>query len=193
MNQGILIDAHLLEEISDALANESGSLYDLIYWILDNCGIAITPLIQSHWEEKISDNNRLFWEWFLLEYNINRRIRAIPLKKFDASSMRKITTDCYLPNRTHAKGYIKGANSTVAPRYILTKHIYFYEPRHKDNDSKTKNSIVASRAGKLCRFLQRTLKIRVGSPYDCINYFSTSYGPCPSITSTNCSSCQHIP
>lgn len=194
MNRGIFIDAHMLQDISDALDKESGSLYDLIYWILDNCGIAITPLILSHWEQKISENNRLFWEWFLLEYGSNRRIREIPLKKFDAVSMRKIVHDCHLPiNEIHTKGYIKGANSTVAPRYILTEHMYFYEPKYKERDPKIKRKTVASRNGKLCRFLEKTLNIRVGSPDDCMNYFSISSGSCPSITSTNCPSCQHIP
>ena len=89
MYQGIFIDAHILEDICDALADECGPLYDMIFWILDNCGIAITPLIQSHWEEKISENKRHFWEWYYLEYQVNRRIKEIPLKKLEAPLMKK--------------------------------------------------------------------------------------------------------
>jgi len=193
MYQGIFIDAHLLGDISDAIASESGPLYDMICWILDNCGIAITPLIQTHWEEKISDNERHFWEWYYLEYHVNRRIHEIPLIRLDAQLMNKVKINCHLPNDIYVKGYIKGANSTKAPRYILAEDMDFYDPRYKQAESRTKNKIIASRSGKLCEFLERTLHIRVGSLDDCNNYFSTSTGPCPTAVSANCFSCQHIP
>lgn len=191
MNIGIIIDAHILHEIRDALVKENGLLYDLINWILDNCGIAITQLIETHWKSKISESDRFFWEWYFSEYHSKRRIREIELKKFNNMLMNKIITDCCLPKDIFVKGYIKAAHSTKYPRYILAEDMDLHDPRYKKEETKTKKRIIDERTGKLCVFLEDRVNIRVGSRKDCERYFAITNGPCTVNPCSEVSYCPH--
>ena len=58
-------------------------------------------------------------------------------------------------------------------KYILTNDVDFFDPELKNATSNVKNNAKINRNGKLCMFLFKELKIRVGTPYHCANDFNT--------------------
>jgi len=177
MCDGIVIDAHMVPAIRDALALGSGSLYDLICWVIENCGIARTPQIEAHWKTKCSDRDQFFWSWYSQQV-LDRSIHDITPKNLGSSVNRKIRNDYGLSD-PFVLGCIKCAHSTSEPRYILAEDIYFHDPKAKDFPTTVQIKIKESRNGCLCRYLEDQLGIQVGARADCKSHFSIDQGPCP--------------
>lgn len=188
MCNGIIIDAHLIPKIRCDLTNGSGTLYDILYWIVNNCGIAMTQYIENHWYTKCKDGD-VFWEWYRaqLEEGKNKVHYHRQLKTLDNRAAKSIRNH-YGLNNSHIKACIVCANTTNEPRYILTEHIFFYNPKLKNAPPKTKDKIMEGRSGRLCRYLQRNLNIRVGTRTDCIKHFSINHSHC-----SNGQPCPHLP
>jgi len=177
MCDGIVIDAHMIPAIRDELVRHSGSLYELICWVIENCGIARTPQIENHWRSKFSANrDHVFWKWYMNQV-LNKAIHNIPPKNLSSSVKKKIRDDYGLSDPTVME-YIKCAYATNEPRYILAEDMYFYDPRERRAASATQIEIKESRQGRLCKYLEEQLHIRVGTPADCKSHFSIDQSPC---------------
>jgi len=188
---GVVIDAHTMRAIRNAIVTENGVLYDLICWIINNCGLATTKYIEAHWETKCGQDP-VFWKWYK-DQVLNKAARDIPIKKLDSNIAKKIRERYCLPKDPFVLQYIKCANSTSGPRYILADDIYLHDPKAGRLPSRTQNEIRERRRGNLCRYLEKYLDIRVGTTADCISYFSIALGPCSSNIGINPKKCPKIP
>lgn len=186
MCDGIVIDAHIIPNIRCDLANGSGALYDVLNWILENCGIAMTEYIEEHWRSKCRDAD-IFWEWYAspsTQKMVHCYKQPKPLDNRDTNKIRTV----YGLDNSHIKACIVCANNTKEPRYILTEHMLLYNPKLKDAPSRTKAKTMKFRSGRLCRYLQRKLNIRVGTRTDFINHFSINQSLC-----ADGQPCPHLP
>jgi len=170
MTYGIVIDAHLIQSIRESLVSESGSLFDLISWITSNCGIAISELIETHWKQHCTHNDLFFWEWYAQQI-LTQKIRIYKPTRISGRIFMNIRVNYKLPNDIFVRAYLDCANNTIKPRYILTEDMYFYEPSAKSMTPSRQIQIRTSRSGSLCRHLENTLKIRVGTESDFCRHF----------------------
>jgi hypothetical protein len=188
MCDGIVIDAHMMRVIRDELVQDSGCLYSLICWITENCGIAITPQIEAHWKTKCSDKNPFFWDWYTKQL-LNKSIRYITPKTLNQHVLKKIRDKYGLPKDPFVIGYMECACATSEPRYILAEEMDFHDPKAKSLPTKTQLKIRESRSGRLCRYLEKQLGIRVGTPTDAESHFAIGQGPCANratVSQTHC-------
>jgi len=192
MCDGVVIEGHIVERMRDELVRESGTVYDLVNWMTHNCGIAMTPKVEVHWRMHCSDRDQFFWSWYTEQVE-KRSIRPISPRRLDNKVSRKIHNDFGLPRNTLVRRYIECANGTNDPRYILAEEMDLHAPQAKRLPTRTQVQIREMRSGILCRYLERALRIRVGSLSDCIVYFSTDSGNCASSTSSNGKSCPRLP
>lgn len=182
-----------MQKIRDELVLEQGSLYELIYWIIQNCGIAISPLIEKHWKTKCSEKDQFFWTWYGVQIT-NHAVH--PIKKITNIApdiKKKIHNDYKLPFDPFVIECIKCACSTSAPRYILADDIYFYEPTAKRLAVKNQQDIMNKRSGKLGRYIEKTLNIRIGTAEDFKAHFAMATGNCPIKNAAMVSPCPHLP
>jgi len=135
MCDGIVIDGHIMMQIRDELVLKSGKLFDLISWILNNCGIAITPYIKTHWQS-LCGRDQYFGEWYTNEYHVKRAIHDIPDPHLKHSTWQYIRKSFSLPDDPFVRSCIQCANTTSEPRYILAEDMFFYEPKAKRSAKK---------------------------------------------------------
>lgn len=192
MCDGVVIDAHMVQLIRDELVRGRGCLYSLICWVVENCGIARTPLIEAHWKTKCSDSDVFFWEWYTQQV-LNKSVHDITTKKLNQHVLKKIRNEYGLPKNPFVIGYIECACATSEPRYILAKEMDFHDPKAKSLPTKTQLQIQESRSGRLCRYLERKLRVRVGTPTDAESHFVVNHGPCSNKATTSQSHCPKIP
>jgi len=192
MCDGIVVDAHMIRKIRDELVRSSGPLYELICWVIINCGIAVTPQIEAHWKTKCSDRDPFFWEWYTQQV-LNKSVHDITLQRLEVHITRRIHRDYGLPKDPFVIGYIECANSTSEPRYIFAEDMYFHDPKAKGLPTKTQVTIRETRSGTLCRYLERQLRIRVGTATDVNSHFSIGQGPCPNRRTISQSQCPNLP
>lgn len=166
---GIVIDANIISEFYKEFIIDGGDLYDLINYILDNCGVVFTDLIHHEWISTC--NNYVITEWITDGLKLGK-IRYIN-PQLDRDIIKKLHIKYGLPrNKSHDIEYIRCANVTLT-KYILTNDIDFFDPKLKNDASKAKKDAKIKRNGKLCMFLLKKLKIRVGTPHHCVNDFNT--------------------
>src|SRR4030066_2064738 len=108
MYYGIVIDAHLMPEMRNELARNSGPLFQLMDWFLQNCGIAITPKIEEHWRSKIRDTDPFFWSWYYEQIE-GKTIRGVPPKDLGSNVKRKLRVGYCMPKDPYVKGYLECA------------------------------------------------------------------------------------
>lgn len=180
-----------MKKVRDEIVREEGTLYELICWITNNCGIATSDLLETHWRNKFKDGD-FFWTWYGSQI-INKAVHPIKrVTDLDPSIKRKIRVDFKLPDDTFVMGCIKCAHTTQAPKYILADDIYFYEPSAKGTTVSNQQRIMENRTGQLCRYLERAIHIRVGTAGDCASHFSMATGNCSAKPITSVNQCPHI-
>lgn len=183
MCDGIIIEGHILLEIRHDLANESGILYEILCWVSNNCGIAMTPHIEADWQNRLKEGD-VFLEWYREQIE-SKRVHIIPLKSLNSHIVSKIHNYYRLPRQTFILHYIRCAHSTDEPKYILANEMDLHQPTAKSLAPKTQNDIRNNRSGLLCRFLQEKLHIRVGNPDDFKRHFSIDCDICTDKVSGN--------
>lgn len=183
MCDGVVIEGHMLPQIRKALVSESGSLYQTISWILQNCGVAITRQIETHWRTQCADRDTFFWTWYATQI-LNRSIRDILPKKMPQHLWKNLRVNHGLPNNPAIRAYLECVNATQQPRYILAEDMDYHDPKAKALPTKTQNSIRQARTGALCSYLHKHLQIRIGASADCSQHFTTGSGPCISKSDT---------
>lgn len=187
MCDGIVVDGHIMSEARDELVLKSGILYDIVTWIINNCGIAMTPYIKTHWQS-LCGRDQYFWEWYTNQV-YTKHIHPIPDDHLEHKKWQYIRKSFSLPSDPFIRAYIDCAYNTSEPRYILAEDIFFYEPKAKRSTTRTQEIIKLKRSGTLCRHLQKELSIRVETPTDCESHFSTNIPACQNNThsGTRCS------
>ena len=170
---GIVIDANIISKFYKEFIIDEGDLYDLINWILDNCGVVFTDLIYHEWISTC--NNYVIKEWITDGLKLGKIRYTNP--QLDRAIIKKLHINLGLPKKKNGKKshdieYIKCANVTLT-KYILTDDIDFFDPKLKNAKGKKKIDAKINRNGKLCRFLLKELKIRVGTPHHCVNDFNS--------------------
>jgi hypothetical protein len=193
MCDGIVIDAHIIRSARDEIVLSSGPLYELICWITQNCGIAITQYIEKHWKNHCGDRTpSIFWEWYTDQAKIGS-IKIIKPKQLDINILNKIRKKYGLPKDPFVIAYIECADATSEPRYILSEDMDLHAPKAKSVSPKTQASIREGRTGPLCCYLERRLCVRVGTVADCKSHFSTDQGQCHRGVTTVQGKCPHMP
>jgi len=194
MCDGIIVDGHLIPQLRLEMISEKGLLYEIISWALLNCGISTSEYIEDHWKTHCAERYREFWSWYD-EQVLNRTIRVIPnehLNKINGTTFKKISQNHKLPKDCFIKAYLDCVNSTSDPRYILADDMYFYDPPAKRLQSEKQIKIREDRTGMLCRYFEKNLKIRVGTPSYCKNVF-VAKGTCLNKPSSVQKPCIHLP
>jgi hypothetical protein len=191
MYYGIVIDAHLMSGMRDELARSSGQLFGLINWFLQNCGIAMTPIIEAHWKSKIRDTDPVFWSWYYTQIE-GKTIRSVEPKDLGTNVKKKLRVEYCVPKDPYVKGYLECAHATNGPRYIITEDIYLYDPKAGSKATKTQAKIKQNRDGVLCRYLETQLKIRIGPIADCISHFCVHEAVCSNKVAENNCQCHKV-
>jgi len=165
---GIVIDANIISKFYKEFIIDEGDLYVLINWILDNCGVVFTDLIYHEWISTC--NNFVIKEWIADGLKLGKIRYTNP--QLDRAIIKKLHINFGLPKKSRDIEYIRCANVTLT-KYILTNDIDLFDPKLKNDTSKAKKNAKNNRSSKLCRFLLKELKIRVGTPHHCVNDFNT--------------------
>jgi len=190
MCDGIVIDGHVIRNLKSELIVKSGMVYSLVSWITSNCGIAVNDYIVTHWEQHCGSRarNLLFWEWYFDELYNKRTIHFIRVKRLNGRSWRKFQAKFKIPVDPFIRTAIECADSTSEPRYILAEDMYLYDAEAKARDPNTQENIRENRAGPICKYLEKTLNIIVGTPKHCKEYFEIDKGicSCNSLNNINC-------
>lgn len=163
MGDGIVVDADIISCFCKECINESGDVYDLIENILENCGIAITELLEQVWRNTCG--SQLFEIWF---YDNVHSLRIQHIKpQLPRPIVRKIHNDFGLPRRGRDIELIRISNVTKF-KYILTYDIDLFDPKKKKASKIEKEHVKNERKGALCQFLRKNLGIIVGLPEHCV-------------------------
>lgn len=177
MCDGMVIDAHLLPAIRRELVQESGPLFGLLSWLLGNCGIARTPLIEEHWRTKIKGTDVFFWSWY--DSQIERKsIKDSVPKKLPAAAKKRLRADFGLTREPYLVGYLECAHGSSFPKYILGEDIHLYEPKAGSQSTAKQNQIRNTRSGALCKYLEQQLGIFVGTVEHCRLRFPLKTAQC---------------
>jgi hypothetical protein len=195
MCEGIVIEGHLLREMSPQVALMNGPLYDLLEWAVANCGIAMTDYIENHWETHCSPNkqaNEAFWAWVTDQLKVNA-MRHVDGAGVSAGDWRRIRVGFHAPSDPYVRAYIECAASVQAPRYLLAEDMDLHEPRARSLPTATQVQIRERRRGTLCQHLERALRVRVGTRADCSLWFEVDSGLCAHKASGNTAPCPRLP
>jgi hypothetical protein len=187
MSDGIVIDAHVIKDLTSQLVGRNGVIYSLISWITGNCGIAMSDSIKTHWERHCGSRakNLLFWEWYFDELNNKHTIHPIPVEHWSGTTWKTLAAKYGIPSDPFVRAYIECADSTSEPRYILSDDMSLHDPVAKTAATDTQQDIREKRTGSLCRHLERNLSIILGTPNHCKEYFEIDQGACHT-NSQNC-------
>jgi hypothetical protein len=189
MCEGVVIDAHLLLPFRKEYAQGNGPLLELFVWLLANCRVARTALIEQHWTTKIKATDELFWNWYREQIE-KKAIRDVPLDRLPKEVKRKLRSEYKLPKDMFVLGYLECAFSTTAPRYILSEDMYLHEPQARSLDTGTQADIREARRGKVCKYLEDELGITVGTVTHCRGHFPVQQSSCPQKTTDGRPSCK---
>jgi len=180
---GIVIEGHLIQDISNAIACETGDLYQLMTWVSSNCGIAWNDHIDAHWQSKCGHRDETFKMWFADQMQ-KRRVHKVDPKPLDRRITRNIAK-YGLPPDSFNKHYLECANGTNRPRYIIADELDFHDPTAKAFTSKVKKSILHNETGAFARYLRKEARITVRSQANSFAYFCSN-PVCPSKCDVHC-------
>lgn len=194
MCDGIVIDGHIIRDFGSELVDRNGTIYTLVSWITTNCGIAISDYIVVHWEQQCGSRakNPLFWEWYFDELHNKRTIHFIEVKRFDGKSWNSFQKTYRIPPDPFIRAAIECATSTCAPRYIVAEDMYFYDAVSKGGTSDNQKKIREDRTGPICKYLETTCHVTVGTPKHCKDYFEINHGACQSIPLSGNMTCPRV-
>jgi hypothetical protein len=186
MCRGIVIEGHLIPDISKSIVLESGNLYQLIIWIVSNCGIAWNAYIDQHWQLKVGHRDEVFKQWFA-EHISKHHVHEVAPKPLPRNIMQNIYQKYGLPPPPHSfnKHYLECANGTDRPRYILADEMDLHDPKEKRSTPSRQDLIRKGETGKLSRYLKREAKITVRSQANSYTYLCRN-PVCPSKGTENC-------
>lgn len=171
MLTGIVIDAHLIPAFRKSLVAETGTLFELINWILDNCHLVVTPYIENHWKQKCPERDQFFWKWYEQKVVNHEIVFLNNPKRLNGELYLNLCKDYKIPKDCFIRAYLDCADNIIAPRYIISEDLYFYDPCSGSMTVATQTKIKITRSGVLCKHLERHLRIRIGSCDDCSKYF----------------------
>ena len=160
---GMVVDANVMDEYFKGAPEERGEVYDLVSKILESTGIAICKIIEYEYEKRTNKQFFRIWEKEQLK---NGHICIMGKHSLHRDIEKEIHNKYGLPKSTKAENskdihYIRIANETQI-KYIVTKDIDFFDPKKKMDRNKEK--IKRDRSGALNKFLKKKLKIIVGHP-----------------------------
>lgn len=161
---GVVVDAHVMRDARDQLALKSGDLYDVVSWVIDHCGIAITPRIKEHWERHCG-TDQFFWEWYTDQF-VRHAIRFVPVSGLPPKEWKSIVGKFRMPADPYVKEYVACAHFVNAPKYILSEDPLLHDPAVGSAGPGRRAKILSTRTGRFCVYLERQLGIRVGIPAD---------------------------
>ena len=136
MVDGVVVDTNIIENFYKEYVLEEGDILILINNILENCGIAITELIEAEWSRRCND--QLFSVWFTDNLR-DGNIRYV-MPEIDRHILKRIHNEFGLPRRGVDKELIKASNVTII-KYILTNDIDLFDPKKKKAQKKEKERI----------------------------------------------------
>lgn len=183
MPKGIVIEGHVIQEISKAIASENGELFQLISWIIANCGIAWNEHIDVHWHTKCGHRDEAFWAWFE-DQNQKRNVHIVPPVPLSEPIMHRIS-EFGLPPDSFNKHYLECANGTDRPRYIIADEIDLHDPTEKMSSLKRKEQIRKRESGALAKYIKKKAKITIKSKDNSYNYLCV-HPLCASTCTINC-------
>lgn len=161
LSDGVVVDANVMagftkNRISETTSDDS-AIVDLIVasssFAIDDAG-----KMQNQWFETCG--HTYFGEWFIQQVK-DGVVKSVSAK-LQESHKKKLTIECGMPQKSELF-YVAVAAATQK-RYIVTRDIDFWEPKHKKSDSGTREKIQLERKGCVCRYLQKTLKVSVATP-----------------------------
>jgi hypothetical protein len=189
MCDGIVIDGHVMRDFSPLLSRKQGSIYILISWITQNCGIALSDYIKTHWEQHCGkkERNPIFWEWYVEQLLQRKHINFPKITRLKGNEWQKIRSTFSVPEDPFIRAEIECVNSTSEPRYLLSEDPYIHDPLIKKmNNSEKQQTIKDERQGALCKYLENSdFGIIVGTCKHCASFFQISQGNCSNISSPN--------
>lgn len=194
MCDGIVIDAHVMRNFNSELIDKNGTIYSLVFWITNNCGIAICDSILTHWEQHCGSRAKspLFWEWYFDELYNKRNIHFIKVTRLEGTVWMNFRRKFNIPHDLFIRAIIECANSTSEPRYILTEDMYLYDAIAKSSDTHNQENIRENRYGPICRYLESTYHIIAGTPKHCEDYFMIAQEICQNKSSNHGDSCPRV-
>jgi len=184
MCKGIVIEGHLIPDISKSIVLESGDLYQLITWIVSNCGIAWNEYIDQHWQLKLGHRDEVFKQWFAQHIH-QHHVHKVAPKPLSRTIMQNIYRNYGLPPDSFNKHYLECANGTDRPRYILADEMDLHDPRGKRLTPSRQELIRKNETGELSKYLKRQANITVRSQANSYIYLC-SHPVCPSKGTQHC-------
>jgi hypothetical protein len=169
MSDGVVIDANIIPEFYENYKVKNGLVYDVIIWLSNNIGIAITNQIAAEWKQVCSAD--LFLQWYTNQLKLGN-IRNVECTNVPRAIIKKMITTYGFPARSLDIHYIRCAYNTDSVKYIMTYNYDFYDPKCQRSTTHAKTRARECREGSFCRFLLRELRIRVGMPLHCKVDFS---------------------
>lgn len=160
MTEGVVVDACIMQEfLHEFLANVMGTARGVVEALGSGIGLAIDSGGKIRHEWFTTCENPYFKEWYAQARYLGK-IREV--KPEISEQHKKALQRLGLPNNSYDRVYISVANAT-ATRYILSSDIDFFDPCLKHSNEKAKCRARDDRQGKLCRYLHKEMKIRVGT------------------------------
>ena len=160
----MVIDANIIPEFSQELRTETGYVYGIVTWVLENLGIGIDGYISFEWENICKD---IWFEAWFTDGLKNGKIRNVLSKKLEKHIRKTIRIDYGFPTGDLDIKYLECANGTTNPRYIMTYNYHFYEPRCMRQSARAKKRSREDREGSFCKYCNNVLGISIGMPFHC--------------------------
>jgi predicted nucleic acid-binding protein len=164
-NDGLVVDANIMNYYIQEKRKEDGELYKLIESIIYCCGLAINDTVEREWR---NTNKGQFFDIWFDELMLDQRIKYVTdSNKLTSHQKRQIHNEFGLPrNKSKDIDYIECAINTEI-KYILTDDTDFFDPKKKKASSKEKIKVKNQRQGAFCKFLKKEFGIIVGLPDHC--------------------------
>ena len=188
MCEGVVIEAHTIRLLRDDIARKRGTNYKMLKWLVENCGIVMTDKIKKHWEDNLHNRGEIVFDW-LEQLNYNKSVNELKqIKKVHRDIKKKMRNDFGLTNQPFVVHYIDCANTTRKPKYIMAEDISFYDPKVEDEGHERKKEMKNRKTGRLQRYINDELKIKIRNIELCIKDVQSEDEDCSKkLSSSDCS------
>lgn len=170
MCDGIVIEAHTIRKLRDDIVRARGPRYKMLEWLAGNCRIVMTDKIRSHWDISLGNRGAIVLDW-LEQINHKKSVNELKeIKRVHRDIRRKMRNEFGLTGQSFVMHYIDCANTTEKPKYIIAEDIFFYDPKADSEGwgEGKKEEIKTNKVGRLQRYINIKLKIKVRNIYLCI-------------------------
>jgi hypothetical protein len=161
LSDGVTVDANIMHAFTKSLINKDGSTdKQLVEKLEKSHGFVIDSggKMQHQWLETCG--RVVFGEWLVkgLREGIVRQVQ----EDLPNNHKKKLQQGCGMPVKREIM-YVAVANATKA-RYIVTNDIDFWDPKSKKQGNEAQHKkIKEERRGDVCRYLAKSMDIRVGT------------------------------